>query len=415
MNPAPTLARLSFWLPPERMADFETAYRAQIVPILARHGLAESLERCRATVTGAFSRLFQVARPSDVARVQTALDEDPAWDGVLRALGAAFETSRKDGRIPHRLGLYATPLGSGKPVEVETRVTETQGVVRDPRDAQIDELERRVRERSAELETANAALSSANKELSRLNADLTAANEQIQEANRLKSQFLANMSHELRTPMNAIIGFTRIVLRRAGHMLPDRHRGNLEKVMLSADDLLALINEVLDLSKIEAGRLGIRPQPFDVKTLVQGCCATISPLVKPGVDLRCDVAEAVGEANTDGGRLRQIVINLLSNAAKFTESGEIRIRVSLEAGQLVMAVSDTGIGIPADALDAIFEEFRQVDGSATRKHHGTGLGLSITKKLTELLGGSVSVASDECKGSKFTVSIPADYSASKCP
>ncbi|OGG45101.1 MAG: hypothetical protein A3F84_11785 [Candidatus Handelsmanbacteria bacterium RIFCSPLOWO2_12_FULL_64_10] len=244
---------------------------------------------------------------------------------------------------------------------------------------------------------------------------LEAQNRQIQEANRLKSQFLANMSHELRTPMNAIIGFTNLVLRRAGDVLPERQRENLTKVKLSADHLLNLINDILDLSKIEAGRVDIQKKWFDMKELIAGCCATVSPLVKEGVALNHEVAGDVREAHSDEARLRQIIINLLSNALKFTEKGEVKILVTRQPSlvarseALEIAVSDTGIGIPADALGYIFDEFRQVDGSSTRQYGGTGLGLSITKKLTELLGGTIGVESAVGKGSTFTVRIPVVY------
>ncbi|OGG46883.1 MAG: hypothetical protein A3F84_28395 [Candidatus Handelsmanbacteria bacterium RIFCSPLOWO2_12_FULL_64_10] len=271
-------------------------------------------------------------------------------------------------------------------------------------------------------------------ELRRLTEDLKAANRQVQEATRRKSQFLANMSHELRTPMNAILGFTDLVLRRSGDALPDQQRDNLMKVKLSADHLLNLINDLLDLSKIEAGRVDIISASFHVKRLIANCCATVSPLVKPGVTLNYEVADDVGEAHTDEARLRQIIINLLSNALKFTEQGEVKVRVARpptadrrpppsipgppssvvgrpsEDGFLEIAVSDTGIGIPPEALGYIFEEFRQVEGSP-QQQKGTGLGLSITKKLTELLGGTIEVTSEVGRGSKFTVRIPAVYQA----
>jgi len=278
-------------------------------------------------------------------------------------------------------------------------------------------------------------LEAQNRKLDESNRALSAANEQIQEANRLKSQFLASMSHELRTPMNAIIGFTNLVLRRGSEGLSERHRDNLTKVKLSADHLLNLINDILDLSKIEAGRVDIRAVRFDVRQLIASCCETVSPLVRPGVALGYEVSEEVGEAHTDEARLRQVVINLLSNALKFTEKGEVRVSVvrgpwsvvrenqatSQVGGEgtnhesrvtshefLTISVSDTGIGIPPDALGYIFDEFRQVEGGH-QQQKGTGLGLSITKKLTELLGGTIEVESEVGKGSTFTVWIPFVY------
>ena len=242
--------------------------------------------------------------------------------------------------------------------------------------------------------------------MERQNTALEAANAQIQEANRLKSQFLANMSHELRTPMNAIIGFTNLVLRRSGDVLPERQRDNLQKVKLSADHLLTLINDILDLSKIEAGRVDLHPALFSVAGLITTCCATVSPMVRDGVTLTSAIADDVGDVNTDEGRLKQVLINLLSNALKFTEHGSVTVHAWQADGRLSIAVTDTGIGIPPEAQALIFEEFRQADGSTTRKYGGTGLGLSITKKLTELLGGTISVESAEGKGSTFTVTLP---------
>ena len=289
---------------------------------------------------------------------------------------------------------------------------------------------------SRELHESNQALSSANKELFEVNRELEEANAQVREATQRKSAFLASMSHELRTPMNAIIGFTNLVLRQSGDALPERQRDNLAKVKESADRLLTTINELLDLSKIEAGRMEVQAKQFDVKGLIAGCCATISPLAGEGVVLNYEVSDEVGEAHTDEAKVRQVVINLLSNALKFTEKGEVRVSVKAPTptlpvnregasvppstggpqggqhsggdGLVEIAVSDTGIGIPPDALGYIFEEFRQVEGSH-QGQKGTGLGLPIAKKLVELLGGTIGVESEVGKGSTFTVRIPMVY------
>ena len=292
--------------------------------------------------------------------------------------------------------------------------------------------DRKLREANAALSSANKGLFGLNRELQQKTEDLEKANAQVQEGTERKSRFLASMSHELRTPMNAIIGFTRLVLRREGDRLSERQRENLVKVQQASDHLLSLINDILDLSKVEAGRVEVKPAPFDVKGLIASCCSTVNPLVRPGVALNYEVTDGVGEAHTDEARLRQIVINLLSNALKFTESGEVKVRVARpptadrrpppsisgppssvvgrpsEDGFLEIAVSDTGVGIPADSLGLIFEEFRQVAG-AHQTQKGTGLGLAITKKLTELLGGTICVASEVGKGSTFTVRVPLVY------
>ena len=254
------------------------------------------------------------------------------------------------------------------------------------------------------------------------NQALEQANEEIQEATRLKSQFLATMSHELRTPMNAIIGFTRLVLRRGAEKLDERQRGNLEKVMASAGHLLSLINDILDLSKVEAGRMDISAHTFELEPLIENACATVGPtLGKPSVNLEYDVEDGIGEVFTDESRLRQVVINLLSNALKFTDEDSVKVTVRQEAegrsqeggppasSDLTISVSDTGIGIAPDELGNIFEQFRQVDGTSTRRHEGTGLGLAITKDLVELLGGEIGVASVVGEGSVFTIRIPSRY------
>ncbi len=247
------------------------------------------------------------------------------------------------------------------------------------------------------------------------NQALTAANQQIQEANRLKSEFLANMSHELRTPMNAIVGFSKLVYRKTRGVLPERQRANLEKVLQSSDILMALINDILDLSKIEAGHLEIQPEHFSIRDLVQGCAHTVTPMVQEGVELRTEVPEEIDTLYGDPARIRQILINLLSNAAKFTEEGRITLAARSLSNQIELSVADTGIGIPPEAHDLIFDEFRQVDGSTTRQHGGTGLGLNISKKLTEMLGGTIRVESEVGKGSTFIVTLPNRYEDTKAP
>ena len=275
----------------------------------------------------------------------------------------------------------------------------------------------RLLQRDRKLQDSNAALSSANRELFDLNRDLEqktrdleTANRQVQEQTERKSRFLSSITHELRTPMNAILGFTRIVLRRGADQLSERHRDNLDKVIQSAERLLKLINELLDLSRIEAGRVEINLERFVVKALIETCCAEVTPLVddKPDVTLTCDLPNDNGDACTDRGRLHQIVMNLLSNAIKFTEKGQVSVRTAREDDHLAIAVSDTGAGIPADELDAIFEEFQQVKGSDPQRK-GSGLGLPITKGFAELLGGTIHVESQVGAGSTFTVRIPATY------
>ena len=230
---------------------------------------------------------------------------------------------------------------------------------------------------------------------------------QLEAANKHKSQFLANVSHELRTPLNAIIGFTRIVLRKTEGQVPDLQKQNLQKVLISSEHLLGLINGLLDLAKIEAGRLEIFAEPFRLEDVVQVATSTVEPMLKDGrVRLVKDIAPDLPPINSDRDKLKQVILNLLSNAAKFTEQGEIKVAAWQENGSLKLVVSDTGIGMKQEALSHIFDEFRQEDMSTTRKYGGTGLGLAIVQKLINLLGGDVAVESEVGEGSRFTITLP---------
>jgi CheY-like chemotaxis protein/anti-sigma regulatory factor (Ser/Thr protein kinase) len=215
------------------------------------------------------------------------------------------------------------------------------------------------------------------------------------------------MSHELRTPMNAIIGFTRLVMRRSKDALSQRQYENLDKILVSSDHLLSLINSVLDLSKIEAGQMDIRLSRIALDSLADQCLRTVEPMAASRtVKLDKEIEAGLPTLITDQDKLRQVLINLLSNAVKFTEDGRVTISARRRGERLEVSVTDTGIGIPSDAHELIFEEFSQVDSSSTREYGGTGLGLSITRHLARLIGAEISVESQEGKGSTFTVSLP---------
>jgi len=287
--------------------------------------------------------------------------------------------------------------------------------------SRMEERDKQLTAKSEELQQSHKQLEEYNRtledEVKRRTRELAAAKleaerarDEAEKADRAKSVFLANMSHELRTPMNAIIGFNRIVMRRCKDTLPPKQYENLSKIAISADHLLTLINNILDLSKIEAGRMEVKPSPFNLDPLVEMCLRTVEPLVanKP-ITLEKEIPAESPTMETDQDKMKQILINLLSNAVKFTESGSVTVRAEHRDGQISVAVQDTGNGIPPEQLESIFEEFTQLDGSSTRRHGGTGLGLSITRHLTRLIGGHIAVQSEVGVGSTFTVTVPIRY------
>jgi signal transduction histidine kinase len=249
--------------------------------------------------------------------------------------------------------------------------------------------------------------------LNRMNDELGQLYKQLDTANRHKSDFLASMSHEFRTPLNAIIGYGRLIRRETEGQIAPLQRENLQDLLNNAERLLNLIDSLLDFAKIEAGKMEVRVEPVRVEEIIQGTAAAIETILNPSsVRLIREIASDIPALNTDREKLRQIILNLLGNAVKFTERGEIRISASQQNGSLKLVVSDTGIGIETKDLDQIFEKFHQGDLSATKKYRGTGLGLAIVKKFVNLLGGEVGVESEVGKGSVFTVMLPIDHKES---
>jgi signal transduction histidine kinase len=255
-------------------------------------------------------------------------------------------------------------------------------------------------------------LDSTHAELERRQQKLEILREAAESANRAKSQFLANMSHELRTPMNAIIGYSEMVIDDAKDLGLEDSVSDLQKISAAGKHLLALISDILDLSKIEAGRIELYEETFDVSTMIRDLCATIQPLIdKNSNRLVTDVAADVGVMHADLTKIRQSLLNLLSNACKFTSKGTIRLRVRPETlhgrGWIVFEVTDSGIGMPADRVSKVFDAFTQADPSTTRKYGGTGLGLTITRRFCEMMGGEIGVESVIDVGTTFTIRLPA--------
>ena len=237
-----------------------------------------------------------------------------------------------------------------------------------------DELEEKVEERTAEL---------------------AIARDKAEESDRLKSAFLATMSHELRTPLNSIIGFTGIILQELAGPLNDEQTKQLGMVQTSARHLLDLINDVLDISKIEAGQIEISARPFIFKESVEKVIKTVSPMAeKKGLRLNSFIEPGINEIVSDKRRIEQILINLVNNAIKFTDHGEVNIKCCVMDGYIETGISDTGIGIKPEDMKKLFRSFSQIDTGLTRQHEGTGLGLSICKKLVDLLGGEIWVESE---------------------
>ena len=256
------------------------------------------------------------------------------------------------------------------------------------------ELEERIRDATADLAEQNTRLQWQSREL--------------EKANRLKSEFLASMSHELRTPINALIGYTALMLDRIYGELTPRQEDGLRRIQASAQHLLALINDILDLAKIEAGRMPLHLEDVSLSEVLTEITQQIEPLVKKKAELSFTVEAPPSDVGmyTDRTKVKQILLNLLSNAVKFTHSGGIRLTAKDLGDRVRLDVTDTGIGIKEEDLDAIWEDFRQVDQSRTREFGGTGLGLSITRKLVDALGGKVETHSAYGKGSTFSVILP---------
>jgi PAS domain S-box-containing protein len=254
-------------------------------------------------------------------------------------------------------------------------------------------LERRIGEATADLAEQNQRLQWQSREL--------------EKANRLKSEFLASMSHELRTPINALIGYTSLMIDRIyGDITPKQEEG-LRRIQASAQHLLALINDILDLAKIEAGKMPLHLEDVPVASIVAEITQQIEPLVrKKALEFVTEIPPNAPVMHTDRTKVKQILLNLLSNAVKFTHTGRIVLRVVPTDGRVRMDIIDTGIGIRPQDLQAIWEDFRQVDQSRTREFGGTGLGLSITRKLVDALGGLINVESEYGTGSTFAVTLP---------
>ncbi len=241
----------------------------------------------------------------------------------------------------------------------------------------------------------------------RLFSEIGEKSRQLEVASQHKSQFLANMSHELRTPLNAILGYTELILDGIYGEMPDKVRGVLERVQSNGKHLLGLINDVLDLSKIEAGQLTLSLTDYSIKDVVHSVFSAVESLATAKqLALKIEMPPNLPTAHGDERRLAQVLLNLVGNAIKFTDTGEVAIKASASNGSYTLSVHDTGPGISEADHGKIFEEFQQADSSATKKKGGTGLGLSISKRIVEMHGGRIWVDSSLGEGSTFSFTVP---------
>jgi signal transduction histidine kinase/DNA-binding response OmpR family regulator len=352
-----------------------------------------------------FNEQFSEQFVSEVDRLRTEMAQLQAAGGRLR-------------EDNNRLGALNREMAEerARSEEHAARLEEENRELADA-NSQLDEAVKRLESLTARLEDGVHKLRDRAEASDRARLDLEQRCRTLSEQNRrisldgqAKTRFLANMSHELRTPMNAIIGFTSLLSEDRSLELSDRHRRNLDRVSRNARDLLELINNVLDLSKIDAGRMDVYSEAADPRDLIERAVAVVEPL-KEGrpVSLAVETEENLPTLHTDRTKLQQILINLLSNGLKFTPEGEVRVRAE-RAGldRIRIVVSDTGIGIAESDLPKLFEEFRQAGSHRHAARQGTGLGLAITRRLVELLGGEIAVSSRQGEGSTFTVTLPVE-------
>jgi len=316
------------------------------------------------------------------------------FDGTRTRAADGFEGIRAVKRLP-------MSSFDASDAFVAEQCAEIQNLSREELLDEIQQKNRELQQHSAELEQT----------VAQRTEDLERAMEAAEHANRAKSGFLANMSHELRTPMNAIIGYSEMLIEDAEDDGNQTAVDDLKKVHSAGTHLLALINDVLDLSKIEAGKMDVYLETFGIGSLVEGVVSTIETLVKKNNNrLEVQVDPSLGDMHADVTKVRQALFNLFSNAAKFTHDGEIGLRVQgieVDGESWVhMSVSDSGIGIPPEKIDHVFEEFSQSDDSTTRDYGGTGLGLTISRRFCQMMGGDITLESTLGEGSTFTIRLP---------
>lgn len=270
-------------------------------------------------------------------------------------------------------------------------------------ESQAEELQ----EQSEELQNQSIELKRTSEELQEQNVVLNAQRKQVETANKMKSEFLSNMSHELRTPLNSIMALSRVLITQSHQKLNKEENSYLEIIERNGKRLLSLINDILDLSKIEAGKMEITPELISNPQLLLLIKDNLDTLAKKKiVEIKLDIPDNIPKVETEETKLYQVLTNIIGNAVKFTQDGQVEISATYNTTDIVIGVKDTGIGISTEMLPHIFDEFRQADGTSARLYEGTGLGLAIANKLTQILGGTIDVKSEIGKGTEFTINIP---------
>jgi CheY-like chemotaxis protein len=343
-------------------------------------------------------------------------EEVELLDRVSEALGVAVRSSKDRSRLEELLGATQRQAEELQMQQEELRVSneelEEQGRVLRESQARLESQQAELEQINSQLEEQTQLLETQKHDLAQAQVVLTDKAAELERANQYKSEFLANMSHELRTPLNSSLILAKLLADNKDGNLSDEQVRFAQTIHSAGRDLLDLINDILDLSRIEAGRMELSPEPVAVAATVEALLETLTPLAaQKGLAFTAGVEPGTPErVETDPQRLGQILKNLLSNAIKFTEAGGVSLRASAAGpGQVAFAVRDTGIGIPAHQQAIIFEAFRQADGSTHRRYGGTGLGLSISRDLARLLGGDIAVSSAPGSGSVFTLTLPVAY------
>ena len=341
---------------------------------------------------------------------QAVWENDTKFSSFISEFAISRDTVSKtefDLKNPATGEVFPVEVVSGKVMNDRGEMTAIVSIIHDLTKAA--ENERLASELSLLNESLEDRIAEATTELEERNRQLEWQSRELERAYRLKSEFLASMSHELRTPINALLGYTSLMRDHIYGSLNERQEESLDRMYGASQHLLELVNDILDLAKIEAGKMPVYVDEVDLKMLLKELAQTIEPMIRrKSIELTMDIGSDLPILQTDRTKVKQILLNLLSNAVKFTHEGEVGVRArSLEEEERVeVEIYDTGIGISPEDLDTIFDDFRQIDQSSTREYGGTGLGLSITRKLLKLLGGTIRVESEVGDGTCFFVRFP---------